>query len=194
MSQNTTCESFSKLYSNLKFKPLYLWWPDGWELIGIDTLESSSTCPSNGQFEGIISKALAIGGVIIFYWLLNLIVCWVLRCVLAWVLDKILCLLLHWLLGWLLCWLLIDCSDGSLVCWLVGTAEGLLLGFSLGPFHWLNNWLCMILSYLLSNSLTTSRPTWQCDGDFHQDSDNVIDGYTAMAELWRAGYLFDVIF
>ncbi len=80
----------------------YPWWPDGWALVCFDILESSSTCPSNGQFEGIISKALAIGGIIIFYWLLNWMVYWVLRCVFAWLLAKILCLPIHWLLGWLL--------------------------------------------------------------------------------------------
>jgi hypothetical protein len=71
-------------------------------LVGFDILKSSSTFPSNSQFEGIIYKALAIGGIIIFYWLFHWLGFWVLRWVLPWVLALLLCLLLRWLLGWLL--------------------------------------------------------------------------------------------
>ncbi len=46
VSQNTTHESFSKLFSNVKSNPLYPCWSDGWALVGFDVLEPLSTRPS----------------------------------------------------------------------------------------------------------------------------------------------------
>ncbi len=140
MSQNTTCELFSKLYCNVKSNPLYPWWSDGWALVGFDILKSSSTCPSNDQFKGIISKALDIGGVIIFYWLFRWLGFWVLRWVLAWVLALLLHLLLRWLLGWLLCWLL-----HWLLRWLLHQLIGQVLS---GVLAWVLSWSIAYANYL----------------------------------------------
>ncbi len=139
VSQNTTRESFSKLFSNVKSNPPYPCWSDGWALVGFDILEPLSTCPSNGQFKGIISEAFAIGGIIIFYWLFHWLVCWVLRCVLAWVLALLLCLLLLQLLAWLLRWLL---------RWLLGWLFRCLIAWVLsGILAWVLSWSVALANY-----------------------------------------------
>ncbi len=139
MSQNTTRELFSKLYCNVKPNPLYPWWSDGWALVGFNILKSSSTCPSNGQFKGIISGALAISGIIIFYWLFSQLGRWVVRWIQAWVLALLLRLLLCWLLGWLLHWLL-HWLPRWLIRWLIGQVLSRFLA-------WILSWSIALVNY-----------------------------------------------
>ncbi len=146
-------------------------------MVGFDILQSSSTCPSNGHFEGTISKDFAIFGMITFFLVsygFSLGSC------IGFSVSFSVHRLIGWLLPWLIGWLLVRFFEGFLLhcvgnlnqCWVLRW-DGLLDS----QMEWRHGGVAL-----------TAILQWQCDGKLFDDGERDCLQWQFYGELeaaWR---------